>query len=217
MRGTEGMIAAAKWARENGKPYLGICLGMQMAVIEYARNVCGMEGATSAEFDGHAQEPVVVFMPEIDKVNMGGTMRLGWRPTQFQTGSEWSRLRRLYGSKTEIGERHRHRYEVNPEYISRLQDAGMHFVGKDEKGERMEILELKGHKWFVGVQFHPEYLSRVLQPSKPYLGFVAASAGDEVLERVTRELEMAAQGESMPRVVNGGLVNGVTKLRLGDF
>ncbi|KAI9691444.1 MAG: CTP synthase ura7 [Bathelium mastoideum] len=216
VRGTEGMVAAARWAREHGKPYLGICLGMQIAVIEYARHCCGLGGATSAEFDAQAKDPVVVFMPEIDRRSMGATMRLGLRPTRWQDGSEWSRLRRLYGNdKPEIWERHRHRYEVNPEYIDRLQEAGMHFVGKDEKGERMEVVELKDHDWFVGVQFHPEYLSRVLQPSKPYLGFVAASAG--VLGPVTRELETDAQGVNAFPAVNGSLVNGVGKLGLGEF
>jgi len=116
-------------------------------------------------------------MPEIDKTNLGGTMRLGLRPTLFQEGSEWSRLRQLYGEKKEILERHRHRYEVNPEYIDGLADGGLEFVGKDDKGVRMEILELKDHPWYVGVQFHPDYLSRVLMPSKPYLGSVAAAAG----------------------------------------
>ncbi|KAL9087612.1 MAG: hypothetical protein Q9165_006536 [Trypethelium subeluteriae] len=215
VRGTAGMLAAAQWARENHKPYLGICLGMQIAVIEYARHVCGLEGATSAEFDDLATDPVVMYMPEIDKATMGGTMRLGLRPTRFQEGSEWSRLRRLYGGGEEVWERHRHRYEVNPEYIGRLQEAGMHFVGKDEKGERMEIVELKDHDWFVGVQFHPEYLSRVLQPSKPYLGFVAASAG--VLGPVTRELELEVQGKNKTSGMNGDLVNGLGKLGLGDF
>jgi CTP synthase len=182
-RGTEGMIQAAKWARTNKTPYLGICLGMQIAVIEFARHVCGIPNAGSVELNEQCQDPVVIFMPEIDKTNLGGTMRLGLRPTIFQEGSEWSRLRQLYKEKKEILERHRHRYEVNPEYIDRLKDGGLEFVGKDDKGVRMEILELKDHPWYVGVQFHPEYLSRVLQPSKPYLGFVAAAAG--CLERVT--------------------------------
>jgi CTP synthase len=176
-RGTEGMVAAAHWARTNKTPYLGICLGMQIAVIEFARNVCDMPKASSIELDANCTDPVVIFMPEIDKVNLGGTMRLGIRPTLFQDGSEWSKLRRFYGSKTEIMERHRHRYEINPEYIERLEKGGLNFIGKDDKGERMEIIELKDHPWFVGVQFHPEYLSRVLFPSKPYLGFLAAASG----------------------------------------
>ena len=193
-RGTEGMVAAAKWARENRTPYLGICLGMQIAVIEFARNVCGIADATSEEFDASASAStssrsaadshVIMFMPEVDKASMGATMRLGLRPTLFQPGSEWSRLRALYADRDRRGggsgtilERHRHRYEVNPAFIERLEKGGLSFVGKDDKGERMEIIELRDHPWFVGVQFHPEYLSRVLDPSRPYLGFVAASAG----------------------------------------
>ncbi|KAF2085295.1 CTP synthase [Saccharata proteae CBS 121410] len=187
-RGTEGMMAAAKWARDNKTPYLGVCLGMQVAVIEYARTICGIESATSEEFDAsasNADSRVIVFMPEIDKANLGGTMRLGLRPTVFQPGSEsWSKIRALYSGSNEVLERHRHRYEVNPAFIERLEKGGLEFVGKDEKGERMEIIELRGHPWFVGVQYHPEYLSRVLEPSRPYLGFVAASAG--VLDSVTR-------------------------------
>ncbi|TVY43678.1 CTP synthase [Lachnellula subtilissima] len=184
-RGTEGMIQAAKWARINKTPYLGICLGLQIAVIEFARNVCDIPNASSIELNEQCLDPVVIFMPEIDKVNLGGTMRLGLRPTLFQEGSEWSRLRQLYGEKKEIQERHRHRYEVNPDYIDRLAVKGLEFVGKDDKGVRMEILELKDHPWYVAVQFHPEYMSRVLQPSKPYLGFVAAASG--CLESVTAD------------------------------
>ncbi|KAI1004457.1 CTP synthase [Podosphaera aphanis] len=181
-RGTEGMIQAAKWARTNRVPYLGVCLGMQIAVIEFARNVCNIPNASSIELNPNCEDAVVIFMPEIDKVNLGGTMRLGLRSTIFQEGSEWSRLRKLYG-KREIHERHRHRYEVNPEYVDMLVASGLEFVGKDEKGERMEVAEIKDHPWYVGVQFHPEYLSRVLAPSRPYLGFVAASAGcfDKIL------------------------------------
>lgn len=176
-RGTEGMIAAAHWARTKPKPYLGICLGLQIAVIEYARSILSITGATSEEFDAQAADKLVMFMPEIDAKTMGGNMRLGLRPTLFQEGSEWSSLRKLYGGVPSVNERHRHRYEVNPEYIEKLSAAGLDFIGKDDKGERMEIIELKDHPFFVGVQFHPEYLSRVLRPSPPFLGFVAASAG----------------------------------------
>lgn len=216
-RGTEGMIQAAKWARANKTPYLGICLGMQIAVIEFARNVCGMTGASSVELAEHCEDPVVIFMPEIDKTNLGGTMRLGLRPTLFQPGSEWSRLRQLYGESREIKERHRHRYEVNPEYIDRLAEGGLEFIGKDDKGVRMEILELKDHPWYVGVQFHPEYLSRVLDPSKPYLGFVAAAAG--CLEKVTENM-MKGSGVLTNGVngvngeVNGELANGLNGVRI---
>lgn len=204
-RGTEGMIKAAEWARKNKTPYLGICLGMQIAVIEFARNVCNMPEAGSVEFSENVSDPVVIFMPEIDKTTLGGTMRLGLRPTLFQPGSEWSRLRALYGEKTEIHERHRHRYEVNPEYIERLAAGGLDFVGKDDKSVRMEILELKDHPYYVGVQFHPEYLSRVLQPSKPYLGFVAAAAG--CLDKVTAGI-LISEKERAENILTNGL-NGV--------
>ncbi|KAL5119275.1 CTP synthase ura7 [Pleosporales sp. CAS-2024a] len=207
-RATEGMIAACKWAREHKKPYLGVCLGMQIAVIEYARNVCGISDATSEEFNAAAANKLIMFMPEVDKTTMGASMRLGLRPTLFQSGSEWSRLRALYAGKKEILERHRHRYEVNPEFISTLEQGGLSFVGKDEAGERMEVVEIKHHPWFVGVQFHPEYLSRVLDPSRPYLGFVAASAG--MLDAITHEYQGgAANGLSVE-----GVANGVSGLRI---
>ena len=211
-RGTEGMIAAANWARTKPKPYLGICLGMQLAVIEYARNVCGFPGAASVELDAQTTDPVVIFMPEIDKANMGGTMRLGIRPTLFQKDTEWSRLKKLYGDADIVNERHRHRYEVNPEYIEVLSAKGMNFIGKDDKGERMEIVELKEHPFFVGVQFHPEYLSRVLKPSPPYLGFVAASCG--LLEQVTARTLGATGLANGYGHVNGVLTNGVKDLSL---
>ncbi|KAK9471625.1 CTP synthase N-terminus-domain-containing protein [Dipodascopsis tothii] len=185
-RGTEGMIAAAKWARENKVPYLGICLGLQIATIEFARNVLNLTGSNSDELVDKPEHSLVVFMPEISKTHLGGTMRLGLRPTHFQPGSEWSRLRKLYGGADSVEERHRHRYEVNPEYVAQLEGAGLHYVGKDDVGERMEILEMKpeDHPFYVAVQYHPEYLSRVLEPSKPFLGFLAASSGilDELLE-----------------------------------
>ncbi|KAI1625004.1 CTP synthase [Exophiala viscosa] len=220
-RGTEGMIAAANWARTKPKPYLGICLGMQLAVIEYARNVCGMKSAGSIELDAQTDNPVVIFMPEIDKTTMGGNMRLGLRATNFQDGTEWSRLRKLYNNQPSILERHRHRYEVNPEYIERLSEAGLNFIGKDDKGERMEIVELKDHPFFVGVQFHPEYLSRVLRPSPPYLGFIAASAG--LLQQATAAtLAKAASANGkgnhtgQTNGVDNGLVNGMSQVSLSD-
>lgn len=184
-RGTEGMMLASKFARENGTPFLGVCLGFQTAAIQYARDICGMAEANSEEFHSMAKDCVVVSMPELDKNNMGGTMRLGSRKTIFQEGSDWAKIRSLYGGGLEIEERHRHRYEINPAYIHRLETAGLHFVGKDETGQRMEIFELKDHPYFVGTQFHAEYQSKVLNPSKPYLGFIAASAG--VLDRVLKE------------------------------
>ncbi|RIA89200.1 CTP synthase [Glomus cerebriforme] len=183
-RGTEGKIAAAKFARENKVPYLGICLGLQVAVIEFARNVCDLEAANSEEFDKHAKHQVVINMPEISTTHLGGTMRLGLRPTIFQVGTEsWSKIRKYYesaqsifGDDHHVSERHRHRYEVNPNYVQILEEKGLYFVGRDDTGKRMEIMELKDHPFYVATQYHPEYLSRPLKPSPPFHGFVVASA-----------------------------------------
>ncbi|KAI9152069.1 CTP synthase [Paramyrothecium foliicola] len=196
-RGVEGMVRAATWARERKIPYLGLCLGMQVAVIEAARNLCGLTGATSEEFDALAEHRVVIFMPEGSKEQLGGTMRLGTRATHFEPGTEWSKLRALYNGAEVVHERHRHRYEVNPDYIDRLEKVGLNFVGKDDTGKRMEVVERNDHPYFVGLQAHPEYTSKVLKPSPPVLGFVAASAGclDQVIEVVKKE-ESAAQGAS---------------------
>jgi len=139
-------------------------------------------------------------MPEISKTHMGGTMRLGLRPTIFQANTEDSSVRKMYAGAERVWERHRHRYEINPAYVSRLEDSGMRFIGKDEKGERMQIMELRGegamiapessanscstieHPYFVGLQAHPEFCTRPLNPSPPFLGFVAASSGVDVLQ-----------------------------------
>lgn len=176
IRGVEGKIKAIKWARENRVPFLGICLGFQMAVVEYARNVMNLKSAHSAEFSADIKniEPVVIEMLEYldpDR-KMGGTMRLGLRQTKFVV--ENSILRRYYDNKDIIGERHRHRYEINPDYIESLEKSGLRFVGRNEDGSRMEILELedKVHPYFVAVQYHPEYLSRAFRPSPPYRGLV---------------------------------------------
>lgn len=178
-RGTEGMIAAAKWARENNIPYLGICLGFQIATIEFVRNVVGIPNSNSMEMDPSLSEDeaAVVYMPEIDKDKLGGTMRLGLRGTMFDETSKESVLKKLYHNKTSVEERHRHRYEINPKLINRIESHGLKFVGRDESGERMEIFELENHPFYVGCQYHPEYLSKVLDPSKPFFGLVAASAG----------------------------------------
>ncbi|KAG0091760.1 CTP synthase ura7 [Podila epicladia] len=176
-RGVEGKIAAAKWAREQKIPYLGICLGLQIAVIEFARNVCGMTDANSIELDENTKTPVVVYMPEISKTHLGGTMRLGTRPTEFQAGTEGSTLRKLYGGGSTVLERHRHRYEINPELIEKFEAKGLQFVGKDETGQRMEIVEMADHPYFVGVQYHPEYLTRPLKPSAPFMGLILAATG----------------------------------------
>jgi len=175
IRGTEGLILATQYARENEVPFLGICLGMQIMIIEYARNVCGLTGANSSEFDRYTEHPVVMFMPEIDQVKLGGTMRSGARVCHI---TKPSLAFQLYQSE-EIIERHRHRYEVNPSYIQQLQDSGLVFTGKDQKGERMEIIELpkSKHPFFFGCQFHPEFISRPHKPSPPFVGLAKAASG----------------------------------------
>ncbi|KAJ3296832.1 CTP synthase [Rhizoclosmatium globosum] len=179
VRGTEGMVLAAKHARENKIPYLGICLGFQIAVIEFARNVVGLAGANSTELDKDTPHDVVIFMPEISKTHMGATMRLGSKETLFQPGSEGSTIRRLYDGKDSVHERHRHRYEVNPKYVDQLEQNGLKFVGRDENNERMIILErdIKDHPYFVAVQFHPEYKTKPLKPIPTFLGFILAASG----------------------------------------
>ncbi|KAK4081540.1 uncharacterized protein Triagg1_2281 [Trichoderma aggressivum f. europaeum] len=185
-RATEGIIKATQWAREHNTPWLGICFGMQLAVCEFARNVCGHANATSEEFDENAEYPAVIFMPEGSKETKGGTMRLGLRTTHFQPGSEDSKLRAMYGNAETVDERHRHRYEVNPALVDEFEKAGLSFVGKDDTGRRMEIIEIKSHPYFVGVQYHPEYISQPLSPSLPILGLVAAAIG--CLDEVTKEV-----------------------------
>ena len=172
-RGIEGKILAANHARTNAIPYLGICLGLQVATIEFCRNVLGMAGANSTEFEDNPGHAAVVFMPEISKTHLGGTMRLGTRPTIWQT--EGSTIRRLYGVGKSVDERHRHRYEVNPDLIEQIEAAGLKFVGKDESGQRCEIFELENHPYYVGVQFHPEFKSRPGRPSPPFLGLLQAA------------------------------------------
>ncbi|KAB2015769.1 hypothetical protein ES319_D08G049700v1 [Gossypium barbadense] len=174
-RGVSGMILAAKYARENNVPYLGICLGMQISVIEYARSVLGLEKANSNEFDDETPDPVVIFMPEGSRTHMGSTMRLGSRRTLFQTPD--CVTSKLYCNPYYVDERHRHRYEVNPDAIGVLEEAGLKFVGKDETGKRMEVLELPSHPFYVGVQFHPEFKSRPGKPSALFLGLILAARG----------------------------------------
>lgn len=189
-RGVEGKIAAAKYARENKVPYLGICLGMQIAVIEYARSVVGLKDANSTEFDPTTHHPCVIFMPEGSKTHMGATMRLGSRRTYFHLMD--SKSAKLYGNQRYIDERHRHRYEVNPQMVPLLENAGLSFTAKDETGQRMEIIELGNHPYYVGAQFHPEFKSRPGRPSALFLGLIAAACGQ--LDSVV--LQQQQQGSS---------------------
>merc|ERR1719320_251249 len=196
IRGTEGKVMAAKYARENQVPFLGICLGMQIMVIEYARNVCELLDANSFEFDSYTKNSVVVSMPEVDQEKMGGTMRVGGRVCKL---SKPSLAFHLYKSE-EITERHRHRYEVNPSYIQKLVDAGLVFSGKDDKCERMEIAELPNavHPFYFGCQFHPEFLSRPLKPSPPFVGFVRAASGQRDWLEISEPIEISFKKNSSP-------------------
>ena len=146
--------------------------------------------ANSEELNKDTPHPVVIFMPEISKTEMGGTMRLGSRETIFTADSDWSISRRLYQEAT-IFERHRHRYEVNPKYVSQLEEAGLSFVAKDTKGERMIVVEIRNHPFFVATQYHPEFKTRPLRPAPVFLGFVLASCGllDEYFEVIFLILE----------------------------
>lgn len=171
-RGIEGKIHAVKYARENNIPFFGICLGMQLAVVEFARNVLGLEDAHSFEFNPSTANPVIDLMPEQKDIeDLGGTMRLGQYICNLSSGTK---AFDAYG-KAEIGERHRHRYEFNNEYINRVEEAGLIVSGKSPDGKLVEIVENKSHPWFVGVQFHPEFKSRPNRAHPLFRDFVGAS------------------------------------------
>ncbi len=172
IRGVEGKIAAARFARENKIPYAGVCLGFQVATIEIARDVLDLKDANSTEFDASTTNPVIDIMPEQKGLeSKGATMRLGAELVNIKEGSN---AHSLYGA-TEVWERHRHRYEVNPLYIDDLEKAGWIFTGRCEEGHRMEIGELQGHPFFMATQFHPEFKSRPERPSPLHLGLLRAA------------------------------------------
>jgi len=171
-RGIEGMVLVAKYAREHHLPYFGICLGMQVAVIEYARHCAGLAGANSREFDENTPFRVIDFMPgQNDEIDKGGTLRLGKYPCILK---EDTVIARWYG-KTEISERHRHRYEFANEYRDALQQAGLCLSGRSPDGNLVETVEIPGEEFYVGVQFHPEFKSRPNRPHPLFLGFISAS------------------------------------------
>ncbi|MEQ8908076.1 MAG: CTP synthase [Vicingaceae bacterium] len=171
-RGIEGKIAAVKYARENKLPFLGICLGMQCAVIEFARNVMGLKGAHTTEIDSESEDPVIFLMEDQKTVtDKGGTMRLGAYECEL---SEGSIARQAYGEAL-ITERHRHRFEFNNKYLQNFADAGMKASGINPQGKMVEIVENTNHPWFVGVQFHPEYSSTVLNPHPLFMEFIQAT------------------------------------------
>jgi CTP synthase len=172
-RGTEGKVAAIRYARENQIPFFGICLGMQMAVVEFARNVCGLEGANSSEFDLQTPHPVIHLMEEQRSIDTkGGTMRLGNYPCVLQNGTLAARL---YGREN-ISERHRHRYEFNNSYRDEFGKKGMVLSGLSPDSNLVEIIELKGQPWFLGCQFHPEFKSRPMDCHPLFRGFIEAAA-----------------------------------------
>ncbi|HCO92533.1 MAG TPA: CTP synthetase [Phycisphaerales bacterium] len=172
-RGAEGKIACVKYARENNLPYLGICFGFQMAVIEFARNVCGLAKANSTEIEPDCPEPVIDILPEQKKIEgLGGNMRLGGREIEIKSNTlAW----KLFGKADSVRMRFRHRYEVDPRYIERLEEAGLVFSGKAPNQPIMQILELPGHPYFFGTQAHPCLTSRPLKPQPMFLGLVAAA------------------------------------------
>ncbi|MDP2233129.1 MAG: CTP synthase, partial [Actinomycetota bacterium] len=179
IRGIEGKIRAAKYARENKVPYFGICLGMQVAVAEYARNVCGLEGANSTEFDPVTAHPVIDLMrDQQDVTDMGGTMRLGTYPCKVTPETKGSKAY----SEELIYERHRHRYEVNNSYRDQLAAAGLVISGMSPDGKLVEMVELPDHPWFLGNQGHPEFKSRPTRPAPLFRDFVGAA----VAHRKTR-------------------------------
>jgi CTP synthase len=179
-RGIEGKITAIRFARENQIPFLGICLGMQCAVVEFGRHVLGLVGANSTEFDKTTEYPVIDMMEMQKKISgLGGTMRLGAYPCKLKKGSK---ILDIYKAEN-ISERHRHRYEFNNAYLEQYQKAGLVPVGINEKDNLVEIVELKGHPWFIGVQFHPEFKSTVANPHPVFKAFVKASISYEARQK----------------------------------
>lgn len=172
-RGVKGIIETAKFARENNIPYLGICFGFQLAAVEFARNVCKLEKADSTELDEKTPNPVISLLPgQESEKNMGGSLRLGANPINIE---ENSKAFQIYGS-TSVSKRHRHRYEFNMEYENLFKENGMKFTGESGNGTRMEMLEIPSHKFFFGVQFHPEFNSRPGHPEEAFKAFVLAAS-----------------------------------------
>ncbi len=171
-RGVEGMADAVRWSREHGLPFFGICLGLQVAIIEFARNVCKLGATNSSEFEAECEHPVIALMESQREVReMGGTMRLGAYPCKLKSGS---RAAQIYGTD-EVSERHRHRYEVNNAYRDLLAEYGLRCTGLSPDGSLVELIELADHPWFIGCQFHPELKSRPMRPHPLFAAFVKAA------------------------------------------
>ena len=188
VRGIEGKVAAIRYAREQGVPFLGLCLGLQCAVIEFARDACGLDNANSSEFDATTPHPVIDLMPDQkDILNKGGTMRLGVWACKLDPGST---AHELYGESVVL-ERHRHRYEVNNRYRRPMEEQGMRFAGTTIEGRLVEIIEIPAHPFFLATQFHPEFKSRPTRPHPLFRGFVGAA-----LERRARTIDVTAGTET---------------------
>ncbi|HEY0171723.1 MAG TPA: CTP synthase [Pyrinomonadaceae bacterium] len=195
-RGVAGMIRAISYARRTRTPYFGICLGMQTAVIEYARTVCGLSGADSTEFDAETPYPVIFKLRDlVDVEELGGTMRLGAWTCRL---SEGSLAREVYGGAATVSERHRHRYEFNPEFRAQLEAAGLVFSGISEDGRFVEMVELprEAHPWFLGCQFHPEYKSKPLAPQPLFASFVGAAYRNRMRDEAS--VERAGEPQQSP-------------------
>ncbi len=198
IRGSEGKIKALRYGREHRVPTFGICMGMQMMVVEYARNVCGMAEATSSEFDEDTEHPIIYKLRDLLGVEeMGGTMRLGAYPCKLTPGT---RAHAIYGAG-EISERHRHRYEVNQKYLDRLTDGGLEVSGLSPDGKFVEMVELPGHPWYLGCQFHPEYKSRPYEPHPLFVSYIEAALEEH--RRRAAEPERTAERE-MVEVAEAG-------------
>ena len=193
-RGIDGKLLSIRHARENGIPFFGICLGMQCAVIEFARNVLGLPDAHSTEIKEYTPEPVIDLMGEQKSItNMGGTMRLGEYPCEL---AEESKAQSAYQGAAEISERHRHRYEFNNAYLERFEAAGMKATGVNPESKLVEIVEIPEHPYFVASQFHPEYASTVLNPHPLFVSFVQAAVDHDDLETSSREASSEAKASS---------------------
>jgi CTP synthase len=199
VRGAEGKIDATRYAREHEIPYLGLCLGMQVATIEFARNVCGIKNANSTEFDKHTMDPVISLLEEQRGVsNKGASMRLGTWPTKILQGTL---AEKIYGD-TEVTERHRHRYEFNMKYRDRMHAKGFVISGTSPDGTLAELIELRDHPYFVGCQYHPEFQSKPNKPHPLFKGFIQAS----LAHSVDRARHVGGDQESPRRVLERELV-----------
>ena len=188
VRGVDGMVESIRWARENGLPFFGICLGLQMAIIEFGRNVCKLAGSNSTEFEPDCESPVISLLAsQRDVAELGGTMRLGAYPARLRAGSLAARA---YGA-TEISERHRHRWEVSNAFRDVLAEHGLRLSGQSPDGGLVEIIELPGHPWFLGCQFHPELKSRPMRPHPLFASFIGAARlhADQLAGRTSRAVQ----------------------------